>query len=110
MSTQEYEGDEIVFVNRFTVPGPAEEFESAFERSAEFLRRQPGLLGYTLARHVDRPDQYVNIARWRDAAALRAATTHPRFQEHAAALRALSTREHDLYRPRRTHTAGTSAD
>ncbi|PRX51427.1 monooxygenase [Prauserella shujinwangii] len=94
--------DVVIFVNRFTVHGPAEEFERAFARSAEFMRRQPGFLHYTLSREVGREDSYLNVAYWRDSDSLRAAARDPEFQEHVAALRALSSREHGIYAPRQT--------
>ncbi|RCV47305.1 antibiotic biosynthesis monooxygenase family protein [Marinitenerispora sediminis] len=95
----------VVFVNRFTLHTSPEEFERAFDTTAQFLRRQPGFLQSTLSRHADKPDSYLNIARWRDARSFHAALTHPDFAAHAAALRAVSTSDPNLYVPRRTITA-----
>ncbi|MEU3353827.1 antibiotic biosynthesis monooxygenase family protein [Streptomyces sp. NPDC037389] len=99
----------VTFVNRFTVHAAPEEFEAAFARTAEYMARQPGFLRHTLARHVDRPGHYVNIAEWEDAASFEAAVAHPGFRPHAAGLRALSSSEPDLYETRRTRTADRPA-
>jgi monooxygenase len=103
------EPDAITFVNRFTVHGAPEEFERAFAQTAEVLRGQPGLVQYTLLRHVDRSDSYINIAQWRDAASLRRAVQHPEFAAHVTALRAVSTSEPNTYAPRQTYLAAVGA-
>ncbi|MET9096666.1 antibiotic biosynthesis monooxygenase family protein [Streptomyces cyaneofuscatus] len=90
----------VVFVNRFTVHGPKELFENAFSESAAFLRERPGLIQYTLLRHAERPDSYINIARWSDEASFRSAIGHPGFPAHARALRELCTTEPGLYTER----------
>ncbi|MCO1576063.1 antibiotic biosynthesis monooxygenase [Crossiella sp. SN42] len=87
----------VTFVNRFTVQGDPEEFERAFAQVAKFMADQPGIKGYTLSRHSEDPRQYVNIAVWTDAGALRAAVAHPEFGAHVGALRALAVSESDLY-------------
>jgi quinol monooxygenase YgiN len=89
----------VTFINRFTVTGPAEEFERLFEDTSAFFRDRPGFLRHRLLRHTQQPGAYVNIAEWTDAAAFRAAVTHPDFAPHAAALRALSTSDPNLYAP-----------
>ncbi|MFP3961857.1 antibiotic biosynthesis monooxygenase family protein [Actinomadura fulvescens] len=86
-------------MNRFTVHASPAEFERAFVETAEFMARQDGFIEHTLLRHVDDEHRYVNIARWRDEAAFRAAVAAPGFGPHAAALRALSTSEPNLYTP-----------
>ncbi|EGX60556.1 antibiotic biosynthesis monooxygenase [Streptomyces zinciresistens K42] len=95
------------FVNSFTLHTTPEEFEEVFARTARFLEDRPGFLGYSLVRHVDEPDRYVNIARWADPAAFRAAVTDAGFVPHAQALRAISTSSANLYVERRTVTAET---
>jgi quinol monooxygenase YgiN len=97
----------IVFVNGFTLHCSHEEFERAFAETATFLEKQPGLIGYTLSRSIDRPDHYVNIAYWRDAESLRAAAAQPAFQAHAEALRTLSSREHTFFAPRLTYSVNS---
>jgi monooxygenase len=90
----------VIFVNRFTVHAAPEEFERTFAETSAFMARQDGFLGHSLVRHTEDQHRYVNIAQWRDAESLRNATTDPGFAAHAAALRALSTSEPNLYAPR----------
>jgi deoxynogalonate / 12-deoxyaklanonic acid monooxygenase len=91
--------DAVTFVNRFTVHGPPGEFERTFRLSCVFMAEQDGYLGNTLLRHLDDEHQYVNIARWRDVRDFRQAVTHPSFDTHRDALRALAVGEPGLYRP-----------
>ncbi|GHB16600.1 hypothetical protein GCM10010377_02880 [Streptomyces viridiviolaceus] len=92
------------FVNSFTLRATPEEFEDAFARTARFMERQPGFLGYTLVRHLEEPHSYVNIARWKDVASFRAAVGHAEFRPHAEALRAISTSRSNLYLERHSAT------
>lgn len=92
--------DAVTFINRFTVHGSPEEFERTFRLSCVFMAEQDGYLGNTLLRHLDDEHQYVNIARWRDVQDFRQAVTHPSFDSHRGALRALAVGEPGLYRPR----------
>ncbi|MFG3496475.1 antibiotic biosynthesis monooxygenase family protein [Streptomyces sp. NPDC047928] len=101
-------GPGVTFVNRFTLRGSAEDFETAFAATSEFMRRQPGFRWHTLlvpAHGGGEGPGYVNIAVWRDEASFRAALAHPGFAAHAAALRALSSSEPTLYRPRQSRVA-----
>ncbi|MEV4432814.1 antibiotic biosynthesis monooxygenase family protein [Streptomyces sp. NPDC049555] len=109
------EGAGVTFVNRFTLhdaAGGAEEFEKVFAETAEFLCRQPGFRHHTLLVPAGPPDgggpHYVNVAVWDDEAAFRAALARPGFGAHAAALRALSSSEPALYRPRQVRVAPTA--
>lgn len=95
----------VTFVNQFTLRASPEEFERVFAETSEFMAGQPGFLNHTLLRHVNCEDSYLNIARWRDLESFRRALAHPDFQPHAAALRALSTSEPNLYTQRRTRSA-----
>ncbi|MEU5884533.1 antibiotic biosynthesis monooxygenase family protein [Spirillospora sp. NPDC047279] len=95
----------LVFVNRFTVKVPPEQFERVFARTSEFMGRQPGFIRFTLLRNAEDPGSYVNVAQWRDRESFQKAVSHPDFQPHAAALRELSTSEHGLYTPRLTFAA-----
>lgn len=88
----------VTFVNRFTLRVPDEDFESAFARTSRFMQEQPGFLRSTLMKEVGAEHQYVNIAEWTGAEALSAAVRHPDFPVHAAAVRAVSSSEHHLYR------------
>jgi heme-degrading monooxygenase HmoA len=87
----------ITFVNRFTVNGASEDFERAFNETADFIRRQPGLLRYTLSRDVRDSSQYINVAHWDTAESLKVVLAHPDFASHAATLRSLATSEGTLY-------------
>ncbi|MFJ8718308.1 antibiotic biosynthesis monooxygenase family protein [Streptomyces violaceus] len=90
-------GGPATFVNSFTLRTSPEEFEDVFGRTARFMESQPGFLGYTLVRHLEKPHSYVNIARWSDVAAFRAAVGQADFRPHAEALRAISTSSSNLY-------------
>ncbi|MFI7011250.1 antibiotic biosynthesis monooxygenase family protein [Streptomyces sp. NPDC050145] len=87
----------VTFVNRFSVTGPAEEFERLFEQTSAFFVAQPGFVAHRLMRHADQAGSYVNVAEWQDAESFRRAVTHPDFAPHAAALRALSTSDPQLF-------------
>jgi quinol monooxygenase YgiN len=95
-------GMAITFINRFTVNGKPEDFEIAFTETAEFIRKQPGLVRYTLSRDLEDETRYVNVALWESAQALRDAVAHPDFKQHAAAMRALATSEGTVYAERLT--------
>ena len=97
MANQGDRAGSVTFVNRFTVIGDPDVFEKAFARIATFMTAQPGILGYTLSRDVGNAKRYVNIARWEDAQALRAAVARSGFQEHVRDLRELAESESDLY-------------
>lgn len=90
----------VTFINHFTVHAAPEDFERTFTQSCAFMMEQDGFLGNTLLRHADNEHQYVNIALWREARLFRRAVQHPSFDPHRNALRALSTSEPGLYRPR----------
>ncbi|MGH3982304.1 MAG: antibiotic biosynthesis monooxygenase family protein [Pseudonocardiaceae bacterium] len=97
----------VTFVNRFSLYCSPDEFEQAFAATSAFMGRQPGFLGHTLLCRADEGNerQYLNIAWWRDTASFRAAIGHPDFRPHAAALRALSTSEPNLYLTRQLRIA-----
>ncbi|MDH6213149.1 antibiotic biosynthesis monooxygenase family protein [Streptomyces pseudovenezuelae] len=99
-------GPEVTFVNRFTVHGPAEEFEEVFARTSAFMARRPGFVRHSLLREADGAADYVNIAVWTDRASFQQAVQHPEFAPHAAALRALSRSENGLFTARLSVTAG----
>jgi heme-degrading monooxygenase HmoA/uncharacterized protein YndB with AHSA1/START domain len=81
----------VTLVNSFTVTGPAADFESAFAATAAFFAVLPGFIEHSLLRQLGEPGSYVNVARWTDQQALRAAVARPEFRAHSAALRELST-------------------
>lgn len=88
----------VTFVNRFTLRASDEEFERAFAQTSRFMREQPGLVRSRLMKEVGPEHHYVNIAEWSGLDEFKAAIAHPDFPQHAAALRALSSSEHNLYR------------
>jgi deoxynogalonate / 12-deoxyaklanonic acid monooxygenase len=100
----------VTFINSFTLHTSPEEFEQEFARISEFMVRQPGFLRYLLLRQVDEYNSYVNIAHWRDAESFRSAVTHPGFRSHAAALRAVSTSESNLYTSRQAFPVDTARE
>ncbi|GAA3507464.1 antibiotic biosynthesis monooxygenase family protein [Streptomyces showdoensis] len=91
---------EVTFVNRFTVHGPAAEFEEVFARTSAFMARQPGFVRHSLLRELDDPAAYVNLAVWADRASFQRAVGRPEFAPHATALRALSRSENGLFAAR----------
>ncbi|ASR34881.1 antibiotic biosynthesis monooxygenase [Prauserella marina] len=95
----------ITFVNKFTVHSSPEEFERVFRETGEFFGKQPGFLRYTLLKHVDEQNSYVNIAHWSDLDSFHNALSKPDFKPHASALRALSTSESNLYTAKQTLAA-----
>ncbi|MFI6857138.1 antibiotic biosynthesis monooxygenase family protein [Streptomyces sp. NPDC050416] len=97
-------GGPVTFVNSFTLRTTPEEFEDVFARTARYMEHQPGFLGYTLVRHVEQPQAYVNIARWADVTSFRAAVGQAGFRPHAEALRAISTSSSNLYLERHSAT------
>ncbi|MER5294953.1 antibiotic biosynthesis monooxygenase family protein [Streptomyces pharetrae] len=89
----------ITFINRFTVTGPTEQFEQAFDETSGFFTAQPGFIRHRLMRHTDDPRVYANLAEWQDEESFRKALRHPEFAAHRAALKALSTSDPHLYTP-----------
>ncbi|MFD7627296.1 antibiotic biosynthesis monooxygenase family protein [Streptomyces sp. NPDC059851] len=89
----------ITFINRFTVTGPTEEFERAFDETSLFFTGQPGFIRHRLMRHTDDPHTYANLAEWEDEESFRKALQQPEFAAHRAALKALSTSDPNLYVP-----------
>ncbi|EGX57269.1 Antibiotic biosynthesis monooxygenase [Streptomyces zinciresistens K42] len=108
MAQQDTPQPQVTFVNRFTVSGSPQEFEDAFARIAAFMTEQPGIIGYTLSQDVKDPQRYVNIARWEQANALRAAVAHPDFQSHVKELRQLAQSESELYTERHRYLDRTA--
>ncbi|MFF5448602.1 antibiotic biosynthesis monooxygenase family protein [Streptomyces sp. NPDC012888] len=97
----------ITFINRFTVHGPAEEFERAFDESSHFFTAQPGFVRHRLMRHHEDPTAYANLAEWEDEESFLNAVRHPEFAAHRAALQALATSDPNLYTPLYERTATT---
>lgn len=97
----------VTFINKFSVTTSADAFESTFAETSLFMSQQPGFMGHTLLAHTDDPNAYVNIARWASRSAFLAALNHPNFSAHAAALRAVSVSDPNLYKAV-LHRSGSS--
>ena len=86
----------VTMVNKFTVSGNPEEFEKVWLESAEFMRSQPGFVGFRFFRSVMDPLVYVNIAEWASVEDHQRVLQGPDFQDHIRALAALATPEPHL--------------
>jgi len=66
----------------------AERFMDSWERAQAFMKKQPGLVSTKLHKAVSAaPDfRFVNVTRWENADAFRAATQSPGFQEASGRL------------------------
>jgi heme-degrading monooxygenase HmoA len=66
----------------------SERFLDSWERANGFLKKQPGLVSNKLHKAVSAaPDfRFVNVSRWENADAFRAATQNPAFQEASGRL------------------------
>ena len=87
----------VTLVNKFTVHGDTGEFERVWKESSEFMKAQPGFLGFKLHRSLSRPDVYINIARWATAEDHRRVLVGPEFGVHIQELAAVATADPDLY-------------
>ncbi|MFF9778203.1 antibiotic biosynthesis monooxygenase family protein [Streptomyces sp. NPDC013978] len=87
----------VTFVNKLTVHGDVEEFLAAKDRVTAHMSTQPGYLGHQTLRLVGGKPVFLELAQWQDAAAHRAAVTHPDFQALVGGLRQLATPEPGLY-------------
>jgi heme-degrading monooxygenase HmoA len=70
----------VVFVNKVTVVGKAEDFERVYGNIAEYLRTRPGLVRYQLLRSQKDPDTYFNVAEWETQEFFAAAMAEPEFR------------------------------
>ncbi|MFC9087307.1 antibiotic biosynthesis monooxygenase family protein [Nocardiopsis dassonvillei] len=108
-------GENLVFINNFTLKASPEEFERSFAETAEFMARQHGFVGHWLVRHSDDANKYANIAVWTGEEEFRRALAQPGFEAHALAIRELATSSSGLYTPRQSRTvepgsAGSALD
>jgi heme-degrading monooxygenase HmoA len=76
----------VTLINVFEVPaGRDQEFLAGWQRTAEFMRRQPGFVSTRL--HVSLNEQaqfrYVNVAEWEDPGAFQKAVGQDAFREVA---------------------------
>ncbi|EMF53311.1 MULTISPECIES: antibiotic biosynthesis monooxygenase family protein [Streptomyces] len=89
----------VVFVNKLTLIGDAEEFESRYEAVGAFMETQPGLVRYSLVRSTKDDSVYFNIAEWDDEDTFRKALAEPEFRRRLDALTGLIKGEPHLSLP-----------
>jgi quinol monooxygenase YgiN len=87
----------VILINRFTLSASPEEFERAFDESAEFMRSQPGFIRHTLVKSLRNPEIYVNIAEWTDAESHIRVVKSPGFAAHIGQLSKVARSEPDLH-------------
>lgn len=76
----------VVFVNKLTLTGAAEDLERIYAHVAEFMRTRPGLIRYQLVRSQSDPSVYFNVAEWEDQASFEQALKEPEFRSRLKAL------------------------
>lgn len=76
----------IVFVNKLTLVGEAEELERVYAHVAEFMAKQDGLIRYQLVRSTKDENVYFNIAEWEDQESFDTALRDTEFRARLAAL------------------------
>ncbi|KFF97870.1 antibiotic biosynthesis monooxygenase [Streptomyces europaeiscabiei] len=89
----------VVFVNKLTLIGDAEEFENRYEAVGTFMETQPGLIRYSLVRSSKDESIYFNIAEWEDEETFRKALAEPEFRTRLDALTGLIKGEPHLSVP-----------
>jgi heme-degrading monooxygenase HmoA len=70
----------VVFVNKLTLTGAAEDLEARYAEVAALFRIQPGFVSFALVRSGQDPDVYFNIATWDDEQSFRNATRQEKFR------------------------------
>jgi heme-degrading monooxygenase HmoA len=74
-----------ILVNIFSIaPGDVEEFLAAWERDANWMKRQPGYISTQLHRGLAGSCVFLNYAVWESVAHFRQAFTHPEFRNAIA--------------------------
>lgn len=87
----------VTLINKFTVLGDTGEFERIWQESSEFMRSQPGFVGFKLHRSLSRADVYVNVAIWESAADHQRVLGSREFGLHIEQLAKVATPDPDLY-------------
>ncbi len=80
----------VVFVNKLTLTGEAEDLEALYAKVAAHFRTQPGFISFVFVRSTDDPAVYFNVATWADEQSFRAATRQEKFRT-AVRVSAVST-------------------
>ncbi|MFY1583643.1 antibiotic biosynthesis monooxygenase family protein [Micromonospora sp. WMMD734] len=89
----------VVFVNKLTLIGAAEDLESRYAKVAEYMRTRPGLVSYVLSRSQKDPSTYYNIAEWTDEESFRKALEEPEFRSRLDRLTGIIKGEPHLTEP-----------
>jgi len=77
----EIDASPVVLVNVFTLDKADERaFLQAWQRDAEFMKRQPGFISTQLHRAIGESPTYLNYAVWESTASFRTAFAHPEFR------------------------------
>ncbi|MCQ4044528.1 antibiotic biosynthesis monooxygenase family protein [Streptantibioticus rubrisoli] len=76
----------VVFVNKLTLTGSAEDLERIYAHVAEFMLAQPGIIRYQLVRSQKEPGTYFNVAEWQTQEAFENALSEPEFKNRLRAL------------------------
>ncbi|GHK04151.1 antibiotic biosynthesis monooxygenase family protein [Streptomyces sp. NPDC003753] len=87
----------VTFINKLTVNGDIAEFLKIKESLTEFMSAQPGYRSSATLRQVGRPDVFIEMAEWDNAAAHQAAVRSEEFQARVKGLGALASVEPGLY-------------
>jgi heme-degrading monooxygenase HmoA len=90
----------VTLINVFEVPaGRDEEFVAGWQRTADYMREQPGFLSTRLHVSLDGTAQfrYINLAEWQDPKAFQAAVGQDAFREVARGI-AFAEAHPSLYR------------
>jgi heme oxygenase (mycobilin-producing) len=87
--SEEFMAEPVTLINAFEVPAAdADAFVAAWQKARDYLRSQPGYIDTVLHQSItpDAEFQFVNVAHWRTAEDLIAATQSPDFRESAEGL------------------------
>ena len=89
----------IVLVNVFTVdPADADALVAAWERDANWMKRQPGFISTQLHRAIGGSSAFLNYAVWESTEHFKAAFSNPEFQAMLGQYPASATASPHLFR------------
>jgi len=77
----------VIFLNKLTLLGSAEQFERHFRPVADFMLAQPGIVRFVLARSQKDASVYFMVAEWTDAGSFEQATQQVEFRSRYAELK-----------------------
>jgi heme-degrading monooxygenase HmoA len=87
----------ITVINRLTVSGDTDAFERVLSGITGYMVEQPGFIDHTLYRSRNRPEVYVETARWENAESHRAAMQGSGFRDRVRELGSLASAEPDVF-------------